>query len=169
MAKAATRWCRACKVTMALPPRGQRGRTDAGTSTRTRSPLWSSISIFAVPRRMLPRRAARTASRAFGAVGSAATLTGVKVSAGATLGSDRASLTSPLARAWRCHVNGWLGLMPRCRATCDTEWPGRQASSTSWSFSSSLHRRRRSGPVKISTRPLIALASSRTTMRMTRR
>ena len=36
-------------------------------------------------------------------------------------------------------------------------------------FSSSLHRRRRSGPVMISTRPLIALASSRTTMSMTKR
>ena len=84
------------------------------------------------------------ASRGFGAAGSSATLTGVKVSAGARFGSERASLTSPLPRACRRHMNSWLGLMPRCRATCDTEWTGRQASSTSWSFSSSLQRRRRS-------------------------
>ncbi len=47
-----------------------------------------------------------------------------------------------LASDWRRQANSWLGLMPRCRSTCDTEQPGRHASSTSWSFSSSLHRRR---------------------------
>src|SRR5205085_3107473 len=98
-----------------------------------------------------------------------ATLTEANVSAGTALGSVRLSLTTPLASAWRRQANSWLALMPRCRATCDTEQPGRHASSTSWSFSSSLHRRRRSGPVMISTRPLIAFAPSRTTRRMTRR
>jgi len=59
--------------------------------------------------------------------------------------------------------------MPRCRATCDTELPGRHASAMRRSFSSSLHRRRRSGSVMISTRPFIVLATSRMTMNSTSR
>src|SRR5262245_31937027 len=135
-------------------------------STRTRSPPLSSIAITPeVGVALCPR----TGSPPSSGDGSSATATGANVNLGAALPSTRRSAIRPFANACRRQPNSWLALTPRSRATCETELPGRHASATSRSFSSSLQRRRRSGPVMISTRPLIALPPRRTPMNMHRR
>src|SRR5207245_2503897 len=82
-------------------------------SMRTQSPLLSLISIAPEPRVPLRRRAERTPSPLSAVAGSSATSTGANVSAGAALGSDRLSVMSPFASAWRRHAKSWLALMPR--------------------------------------------------------
>lgn len=71
-------------------------------STRTRSPLSSSISIMPDVRVAFRRRVGRFTSVV---AGFSVTSTGVKVSAGAALGSDRLSVMRPFASAWRLQPN----------------------------------------------------------------
>ena len=90
-----------------------------------------------------------------------------KCQGGAPLASDLLSVMSPFASICRRQPNSWLALIPRWRAICDTEFPGRHASATSRSFLVAPS----SPPLRTGDhlRPFITLPPRRTHMNMHRR
>ena len=75
------------------------------------------------------------------------------VTTGTNIGEPAAGRTKRPARAALRHANRCCGVMSCRRATSDATAPGSYDSATTWPFTSSLHRRRRPIPVRISMRP----------------